>query len=158
MELRHSCPACGSDRHGRPRVRLAGGRAADVSVAHAGGLTLVGVADTGRLGVDLEPGAAEAPPALRHPRDDPDADPLALWVRKEAYLKATGDGLRRDPASVAPDEAGATWGVLDIPGHTAAWCLLYPDAVPGPGPVRGQAGSGRASSHADSSGSGSAGA
>lgn len=116
VTVRHHCPACGSSAHGRPWTRLADGSQPDISSAHAGGLTLVGVTWTGRIGVDLEPATHTPPPGI--------AD-LAQWVRAEAYLKATGDGLRRDPATVNPDEPGAVWGTITIdPDHVATWCLV----------------------------------
>ncbi|MBZ5736531.1 hypothetical protein [Nocardioides mangrovi] len=70
------CPHCGSVAHGRP---LLAGR--QLSLAYADGLALVAIADA-PVGVDVERG-----------------DHLA-WTRVEALLKATGEGLRRDPATV----------------------------------------------------------
>ncbi len=113
VDLRHACPACGSDAHGRPWLRLRDGRRPGVSVAHAAGVTLVGVCWSGRLGVDLEPVAALLPPGVAT---------LADWVRYEAHAKATGEGVRCPVA--AGFEAGARFGVVDVPGFVAAWCLL----------------------------------
>ena len=142
VTIRHACPACGSDRHGRPTAYLQDGQTA-ISIAHAGTMTLVATTDTGSIGVDLEPVDAVAPPGVRAP-DDPDLSDLELWVRKEAFLKASGDGLRRAPATVGPYEPGATWGRIEIDGYVAAWCVLQP--------TRGSFGSLRASSHAENSG------
>ncbi len=112
VTVRHQCPACGSDQHGRPRLRLANGRRPDVSIAHAGGFTLVGATNTGRLGVDLERASAEAPPGFAS---------IEEWTRAEAYLKATGEGLRGE----VRQHADARWGVLDLgPQWVASWCLL----------------------------------
>jgi hypothetical protein len=123
--VRHACPACGSDRHGSPTVRVQDGRTIAVSIAHAGETTLVAaLTGAGRVGVDLEPRDASAPPGARHQGDPHDVDDLELWVLKEAFLKATGDGLRRDPATVALDEPGAIWGRVKIEGYVAAWCVL----------------------------------
>jgi len=152
--VRHLCPACGSSEHGRPWLRPAEGgreeladlglvvpsptrpllggtdhsgragvRAPDVSIAHAGGLTLVGLCWSGRVGVDLEPLDAAAPAGVRH-ANDPDLSPIELWVRKEAYLKATGDGLRRPMDSIALGATDATWGLIEVPGCVAARCWV----------------------------------
>ncbi len=123
VAVRHSCPACGSDRHGRPTALRAAGTPAAVSVAHAGALTLVATT-TGRIGVDLESTAVTPPPGVRNVNDPPDVGDLELWVLKEAYLKATGDGLRRDPATVALDDPGAVWGRVPLDGYVAAWCVV----------------------------------
>lgn len=113
VAVEHTCPACGSGAHGRPWVRLRDGRRPDVSVAHVGDLTLVGVSWNGRVGVDLEAADAVAPPGFAS---------LADWVRYEAHGKATGEGLRR-PIS-AGFEPAAMLGTVEIPGCVAAWCVL----------------------------------
>ncbi len=108
----HQCPACGSDQHGRPRLRLVDGRRPDVSIAHADGFTLVGAVSSGRLGVDLERASADPPPGFAS---------IEEWTRAEAYLKATGEGLRGE----VRQDADARWGVLDLgPGWVASWCWL----------------------------------
>ena len=86
------CPHCGGSDHGRPRVA---GRPA--SLAYADGLITVAIADV-PVGVDTEV-SGPAPP--------PFGDRIA-WTRAEAVLKLTGEGVRRDPASVDPDEAWTT--------------------------------------------------
>lgn len=126
VTVRHACPVCGSDRHGRPTALVQDGGPAAVSVAHAGAVTLVALTDGGRVGVDLEPLDALAPPGVRGHDDPRDLGDLELWVLKEAFLKASGDGLRRDPSTVGPDEPGAVWGRVEIDGYVAAWCVLQP--------------------------------
>jgi 4'-phosphopantetheinyl transferase len=144
VTFRHACPACGSDRHGRPIMIAPGGRTRSLSIAHAGAMTMVAVTEGGAIGVDLERADALAPSTVRHDDDPQDLGDLELWVLKEAFLKATGDGLRRDPATVSLDEPGAVWGRVEIDGYVAAWCVLQP--------TRGSLGSLRASSHEENSG------
>lgn len=149
--VRHLCPACGSDQHGRPWVRLADGSRPHISVAHAGAMTLVGVSASAAIGVDIEPADATAPPGIEHPDDVLADDALGrvdLWVRKEAFLKATGDGLRRDPASVGPHEPGAIWTPIDAGrDYRAVFCVLDEP----PAPRAGKAGNATWSSHAANS-------
>lgn len=80
VPLDRTCERCGRP-HGRPRVA-----GAHVSIAHACGTALVAVSDA-PVGVDLEPLGRAVPP-------DSGAADLVDWVRKEAVLKLTGDGLR----------------------------------------------------------------
>lgn len=83
------CPHCGSPAHGRPRLperRL--------SLSYAPGLVAIVVADES-VGVDVE-ATGPAPAGF--------SDRLA-WTRTEAVLKLTGEGVRRDPATVRGDEA-----------------------------------------------------
>ena len=142
--VRHACPACGSDRHGRPTVLVQDGRPAVVSIAHAGAMNLVALTVAGRVGVDLEPLDALAPPGVRRHDDPRDVDDLELWVLKEAFLKASGDGLRRAPSTFGLHEPGAVWGRVEIDGYVAAWCVLQA--------TRGSFGILRASSHAENIG------
>ena len=46
VTIEHLCPACGSDRHGRPRVTLASGRRPDISIARARSKPYAGMALT----------------------------------------------------------------------------------------------------------------
>lgn len=92
------CESCGAD-HGRP---LAAERSIKVSVTHSGEVVAVAVTDTYLLGVDVEAVIALRDDAivpfvcapaerrfLRTPRDF-----YVYWTRKEALLKASGEGLR----------------------------------------------------------------
>ncbi|MGI5164570.1 4'-phosphopantetheinyl transferase family protein [Spirillospora sp. CA-253888] len=148
VPLTRACADCG-DPHGPPRV--SGGP--HLSVSHSGDRVAVAVSPHGPLGVDVEAAAGRASAdiaghLLAPGETAPDeAALLAYWTRKEALLKATGDGLRVPmtdlrvpPPSAAPrllswkDRPDLpprfTMRALDAgPGHTACLALLdHPDA------------------------------
>lgn len=145
LGLSHHCPRCGSSDHGRPV-------AADgsfVSVSHSGDLHVVAASTTGSVGVDLE--AVDAArfdgfdDVVLHPRERPHkpAERATTWVRKEALLKATGDGLTVDPRLIRlsdPDVAPVLleWAggpelvhLVDVQiaqGYRAALAFIGPEA------------------------------
>ncbi len=128
-------------------VAVADGRRWFASVSSAGPVGLLAVAHR-PVGVDLEalPGPPDALlvseqllPAQEHAwvSDDPGPDGerfLRTWVRKEAFVKCTGEGMSRDLRSFVVDarhdvaevcdERGAPLGVrtssVVVPGHVAA--------------------------------------
>ena len=55
---------------------------------------------------------------LLHPQEEAHgpADLTTLWVRKESLLKATGDGLRVEPAFLRLSDASEMPRLLDWPG------------------------------------------
>jgi 4'-phosphopantetheinyl transferase len=100
------------DANGAPRITSAR-EPIFVSLASRGGLVAIALSDR-PVGVDVEIAAANPPePAwnILHSRErewlskqsgDEQAEKfLALWCTKEAYLKAIGLGLRREPAEIA---------------------------------------------------------
>lgn len=87
--VREACPRCGGP-HGRPA--LASGRPLRFSLSRSEGHALIALRRGLDVGVDLE--AASASAGIR-----PSGD-LARWVRTEALLKSTGEGLSRDPDAV----------------------------------------------------------
>lgn len=131
-----SCPRCGSSAHGRPWARARGRRdEVPVSLTRCGEHLMTAVAAPGALGVgvDLEAVAAvergwDAGLVL-HPDEQSESAPCtaheraAMWARKEAILKALGDGLDTPMSTVRVVD----FAVTDLPappGHVAALALL----------------------------------
>lgn len=131
-----ACRRCGSREHGKPE--LAGALAAGwhVSVSTTDGRVAAAVSDEGPVGVDVESveaaGRPETADAALHPAErglvTAPRDLAVTWSRKEALLKATGDGLALDPRRV----------LLSLPSHEPQ-VRVWPDrptdpvtdAVPG---------------------------
>lgn len=131
----------GRDAKGCPRLR---GDRLFTSLCHAGTRVAIAVAAAGPVGVDVEPVARERDmqelaERVAHPEElralaglPPEARSqtlLALWVRKEALLKAAGIGLE-----VEMDTFVAPCGVaLPLPGDTfRGRCVeVRPLALPG---------------------------
>jgi 4'-phosphopantetheinyl transferase len=137
------CARCGSTEHGKPELVVALAAGWHVSVSSTDGRVAAAVSDEGPVGVDVEAVAAlaRAPVAavLLHPGERPvdkngrvrsgddrpgdDEAPghtarslAVLWVRKEAALKATGDGLALEPAGIRVSDPGDPPRVLAWPG------------------------------------------
>jgi 4'-phosphopantetheinyl transferase len=156
IRLRRRCPDCPRP-HGKmslPDTDL------EVSLSHSGSRIGLAVALM-PVGIDVESrsgGSGHPVDAAAHllsPREHAEflSSPLpgrlgtllGFWVRKEAALKATGDGLRLDPMSVEVSPPGSeprlrTWpgdappdmALADLrpgPGHIAALAALSADAV-----------------------------
>jgi 4'-phosphopantetheinyl transferase len=112
VALDRACRDCG-EPHGRPVAE--GGP--ELSVSHSGGRVAVAVSPYGPVGVDVEEDSGRIGDDIARMLlsadevgDGPSpgrAGLLAYWTRKEALLKATGDGLRvplADLSVSAPDE------------------------------------------------------
>ena len=109
------------DDLGCPRLP---GDVAFTSLSHADGVVALAVTRSGPVGIDIELRSRaavmlELAGSVCHPRDAADisgldvcargAAMLALWVRKEALLKAAGVGLAVPMASFAAPEHPALW-------------------------------------------------
>lgn len=144
------CPHCGpeGDRaHGRPRYGLDGSPLPMLlSLARTNGwVLLAGLPEPApgqQLGVDAEDSAAvefpgfdaialtpaEAACVAAEPPELRDAARARLWVRKEAWLKMTGTGLRTAPAAVdvrmLPGLRDVSATETGLPGHLSAAVAL----------------------------------
>ncbi|MFF8830062.1 4'-phosphopantetheinyl transferase family protein [Streptomyces sp. NPDC015131] len=123
LECRH-CDR--PEPHGKPAVA---GSALEVSLSHSGDRVAVAVSLAGPVGVDLEEAAGDGRAAELAPVVLSAAERTALealpvgeraagftryWARKEAVLKATGDGLMVEPARL-------TVSAPDAPAALLAW-------------------------------------
>jgi 4'-phosphopantetheinyl transferase len=144
-----SCPTC--DRpHGRPRLP---GTGLHVSISHSGATVAVAVSGAGAVGVDVQQVQADSVDELsplvlaeseaRHVAVARDF--FTYWTRKEALVKATGDGVTVPLSEVVVTPPGTPPRLLGYPrqGELAAQLRdLSPGlgyvgalAVLSPGPV-----------------------
>jgi 4'-phosphopantetheinyl transferase len=102
------CSVCGAEDHGKPRIADEHAHGLSLSIAHSHERVAVAVARGGEVGIDVERVAAiddlaRQSAGVLHDRErtvlaaiEPGARAAALtayWTRKEALLKATGEGL-----------------------------------------------------------------
>ena len=125
VPIDRSCPDCGGP-HGRPRIVDSDLR---LSISHSGDLIGLVVARDTEIGLDVEEIDADRseaiPSVLTDPEraamdqaDDPTLWLFRYWVRKEAVLKATGDGLMvpmTDLTVSRPDRPAAVLSFRDDP-------------------------------------------
>ena len=124
-----------SEAGGKPH--LAAPATLRFNLAHSGELAVAGVAEGREVGADVERIRALRADLARRVLSAreravlgeqrlTEADLLACWTRKEAVLKATGEGLRRDPATVevgSADGAEATLVTLEGNGGGGRWSV-----------------------------------
>ncbi|WGL50348.1 4'-phosphopantetheinyl transferase superfamily protein [Nocardioides sp. BP30] len=132
------CPSCGATDHGRPAV--AGMPHVHVSLSHTRGV-VAAVAATTVCGIDAETVRARVPVEALTDRErrwvarqpDPGTASVALWVRKEAWAKASGEGLDQ---AMSRDVLDAGWltGEVSTAEYAAAWVVLA-DTTPAPASV-----------------------
>ncbi|MEL4503985.1 4'-phosphopantetheinyl transferase superfamily protein [Luteococcus sp. H138] len=130
LRLGHACPQCGSGDHGRPVLLgcpvLVGSGPVHVSLGRdrSGELAVVALCRDAPVGVDVEAaGAADFggfDELVLHP-DERATGPwtpvarTAVWVRKEAVLKARGTGLATDPRTITlADLPDVAWRDVDL--------------------------------------------
>src|SRR4051794_7640707 len=143
VPVSRTCDACGR-QHGRPRLP---GTRLHASVSHSSELVVVAATPAGPVGVDVE--KIGGPPSRRLLSTVCTAEEQAfvltpkdfytLWVRKEAILKATGDGMRRrmtdvlvtppnrSPSLVFLDEDSTppcSMAAIDVDGYAGAVAVM----------------------------------
>lgn len=149
VPIDRTCHHCG-EPHGRPRVAHSH---LEVSISHSDEAVAVAVTRAGPVGIDIEAVAAReweglvssvcAPVEKEFVRTIRDF--YAFWTRKEAVLKATGQGLRTPMTDVVvtPPEAAplllalgdnapppSRMAEVEVPdGYTGATAVLTADPV-----------------------------
>jgi 4'-phosphopantetheinyl transferase len=134
LRFERRCGHCGATGHGKPH--LADRSELDFNISHSGELALIAVARGRRVGVDVERvrprtdvlAIARGSFSVRERRaiESGETDEarreafFRCWTRKEAYLKARGEGLAGG-LDTDPEEAGG-WQIrsLRVPGGYSA--------------------------------------
>jgi 4'-phosphopantetheinyl transferase len=121
-----------SGRSGKPR--LVGG-VLEFNLTHSGDIALVAVSCDGAVGIDVEQQSASFDWRPLADRFFSAAEQSELrqtapraqqryfyecWTRKEAYLKATGEGFQRDPTSVTIASRSMARGRIRVDGPPAS--------------------------------------
>ncbi len=148
-----TCDRCGR-QHGRPRLP---GTPLYASVSHSSDLVVVATTAAGPVGVDVE--LIGGPPWQRLLSSvctleeqacvSTPTDFLTYWVRKEAIVKATGEGLRRELADVMvapPDSSPSLLSIVGRPTPACAMAAINVDGYTGAVAVLGSHASGSPSS------------
>ena len=137
--------------HGKPALAQGAEESGlQFNLAHSGGLALLAVTRSGKIGVDLERVRAlkdaeglvtrffcprEIAAFQGLPEDQKPAAFFNLWTRKEAWLKAIGEGighsLNRVEVSFLPGEPARLLTLPEGPHAAARWNLR--DLAPAPG-------------------------
>lgn len=136
----------------REKPRLAAGLAPglEFNLSNSEELALVAVTTGVEIGVDLEAlrpmedaleiserffSAPERTALAACPAQDRDAAFFRCWTRKEAYVKAVGDGialgLDRFDVSLDPGEAARFLALEGDPARAAQWSLTHIEPAPG---------------------------
>jgi 4'-phosphopantetheinyl transferase len=152
LDARPTALAFVNGEHGKPALRDVTGRPpVEFNLSHSDDLALVAVARAHPVGVDLErwsevehlelaerffsPGERMALRALAYAPHLVEAGFFAAWTRKEAYLKATGQGITRGlhhfDVALAPGEPARLLADRLDDQATARWAMFALDPAPG---------------------------
>jgi 4'-phosphopantetheinyl transferase len=150
LRFARRCGHCGGTDHGKPYLSAAGQSDIDFSLSHSDALVLVALARGRLVGADVErvrrrtdvvavarhafaPAEWRAIEALATDGERRDAF-FRCWTRKEAYLKARGEGLAggMDSFSVAVgDDDWCRPHVAADPGEAGRWRIRSLPTPPG---------------------------
>lgn len=134
-DIDRTCTSCGKP-HGKPAVV---GHALEISASHSGDWIAVALSARAPIGVDVEeikPGKDMGQllnyvfsPSELTLLPDPKAVFYQAWTRKEAILKATGEGLRKPMSglTVLPECSHNVRDLHPGPGYAAAVAMLDPE-------------------------------
>ena len=137
--------------HGKPRLKRQDGQpAVEFNLAHSAGTAIYALTRDRPVGVDIESWQSDFPVEEVAKNFFSSAELAALqalprklrveaffkcWTRKEAFIKALGDGLSCPLAdfdvSVMPGEPARLLRVGWAPEETSRWCMKDIDGVPG---------------------------
>jgi len=128
VSVDRTCPWC-ENQHGRP---VLAGTGLHASVSHSGDVVAVAITVAGPVGVDVEAGRAIDFGAVTDSVCTPAeracvagaGDFYAYWTRKEAVLKATGDGLRRTMTDLSITPPGSAPVLLALGSDAAPACQM----------------------------------
>jgi 4'-phosphopantetheinyl transferase len=137
--------------HGKPGLKRQDGQpAVEFNLAHSAGTAIYALTRDRSVGVDIESSQSDFPVEEVAKNFFSSSELAALqalprklrveaffkcWTRKEAFIKALGDGLSCPLAdfdvSLAPGEPAKLLNVGWAPEETSRWCMEDIDAVPG---------------------------
>jgi 4'-phosphopantetheinyl transferase len=133
VTVRRDCPHCGAP-HGRPTLP---GTGLHVSISHSGERVAVAMTRLAPVGVDVEEALPVDTAGLARsvlgtaPAEDV-AGLYVVWCRKEAVVKATGDGLRVSLPDVRVSRSTEPARLVSYPGRPDLEATLT-DLRPGAG-------------------------
>ena len=133
VAIDRTCGRCGA-QHGRPRLPGSGLQA---SVSHSGDIVAVAITAAGPVGVDVEAVRRIDVAAVTESVCTPDersyvraaTDFYTFWTRKEAVLKATGEGLHRPMTDLHVTPPGSAPLLLRLGDATPPACQMSDIAV-----------------------------
>ncbi len=140
-----TCAGCGA-AHAKPRLPRSLG--VQFSVSHSGGCVAVAVSARGEVGIDVEEigrldaallsslgdvtlAESERAELALYPADQRGWAFTTYWTRKEAVLKATGDGLLASVSELVVSPPSSRPRVLRWAGHPTAALTLHTVRPPG---------------------------